>query len=411
MSLPRVAALAAALLMVTAGLATAQSSWFVAALPLAAWACLGFFVELPAPGLEARRILSSSFAPADSTVEVRLVVLNRGRRIDRLVLRDEPPPALEVASGSPVWEGSLESGACAEFGYRLVVRRGLFDFDELQARIEEPFAAIVRAEKLPCPARLVVPPRSRATAGPLLAAHAVRPFGGQSRARRPGGGTDFSGTRDYSPGDPLRSVSWRAEALWDSLVVNVFEEDRALDVGLILDARAEAYDRTRLFEAAVSAAATLADGLLAGGNRVAFLSYGSIVEWTPPGAGREHRVALRVAAARAALGDHAAFDRFDNLPIRLFPPRSAVLLVSPLLRGDLLALRSVKALGYGLTVLQPQARSPEADRDDAARLAGRMLALEADILVARLRSARIEVIPWDVETSLSRSIGLARLRR
>jgi uncharacterized protein (DUF58 family) len=194
----------------------------------------------------------------------------------------------------------------------------------------------------------------------------------------------------------LKCLNWRAEALWGRPIVNLFEEERAIDAGIILDCRCEAYARTELFEAAAAAALSMAEDLLDRGNRVAFLSYGSLIAWTPSGAGREQRQRLRMAVARAELGAHAAFDRFDNLPIRIFPPRSLVLVVSPLRREDVAPLRSLRALGYEVSILRPdplafEQRGPGPE----GALAMRILTLERDVLLSRLLRAGITILHWN----------------
>jgi len=456
----RSAALAAALLLSALGAAFAEGAFFAAALPLAAWAALGLWLKAPRPGLAAERRLSAAFAEAGAPVEIRLRVRNLGPGLELLEVEESLPEGARLLSGSLSWRGRLEAGASVEFAYRASFPRGVHRLGGPAARSLEAFAATEARAEPACPSLLVAAPRALLPPGLALSAAAARAFAGRSRARRRGSGTDFAGTREYSPGDPLKSLNWRAEALWGQGVVNVFEEERALDVGVILDARAEAYDGTALFEAAVAAAASAAEALLSGGHRVAFLSYGSTVEWTAPGSGREQGQRLRLAAARATLGNHAVFERFDNLPIGLFPPRSAILLVSPLLREDLRPLRSLAALGYAVTVLRPDplgpadelpaaaaggAASPPAAGAEraagdsvgaaggfvgaagaaaqaaaaatasaapsAADLARRLLELEYATLRSRLAASRIEVLDWLPGTPLSGLAARGRGRR
>ncbi len=418
----RASAFALALLLAAAGLAFADGAWFAAALPFAAWAALGLWQSPPRPVLSAERRLPA-FAAAGVEVEVRLAIRNEGPRLDELLLEETLPAGATPASGEPRWMGSLEAGATAEFAYRAVFPRGVHRFGPLLASAGDPFAATRTRARIPCDSILVAEPRPLSPPDPLLAAAAARAFAGRSGARRRGCGTDFAGTREYAPGDPLRSLNWRAEALWGQGVVNVFEEERAVDVGVILDARSGAYDSLGLFESAVAAAAALARVLLEGGNRVAFLSYGATVEWTAPGLGREQGLKIRLAAARASLGDHSAFERFDNLPIGLFPPRSSILLVSPLLREDLKPLRSLAALGYAVTILRPD---PLAAADDDAGAAGgardakragpeaaarRVLELEYATLRARLANAGMEVLDWRPDSPLRNLFPRAGRRR
>jgi uncharacterized protein (DUF58 family) len=400
----RVAACAIALLLVVAGLLRAEGAFFASALPFAAFAALGVFWGPPALSLEAVRQVSASLAPAGARVEISVTVTNRGGRIEALTLEDVPPKGLTVMDGRASWQGTLDPGAVACIHYGVEGARGAFAFESLEAQAEDPFTAMKTRVSLPCSSLLAVHPRPNQAPKAAFGAGAARPFSGRSRAKRAGTGTDFAGTREYMPGDPLKCLNWRAEALWGRPIVNVFEEERAIDVGIILDCRHEAYDRMELFEAAVGAALTMGEDLLDHGHRVAFLSYGSLIAWTPSGAGRDQRLRLRMAAARAALGAHAAFDRFDNLPVKIFPPRSLVLLVSPLRREDLAPLRNLRALHYQVAVLRPDPLSLEALEPSRLEqsLANRLLTLEADALQSRLLRAGITILPWHVARPLSR---------
>lgn len=394
----RTAACGIALLLIAAGLFRAEGAFLAAALPFAAFAVLGAFSPPPVLSLEASRALSSRFAPAGDRIRVTLTVRNRGARLEYVSLRDTLPEGLALADGEAAWRGTLDTGAEITWSYALEGARGLHVFESLEAEAEDPFTTVRTGSTLPCPCSVAVYPLSFAPPKLAFGAGAVRPFAGRSRAKRIGAGTDFAGTREYAPGDPLKCLNWRAEALWGRPIVNTFEEERAIDVGIILDCRCEAYTRPEQFEAAVAAALSLAEDFLDRGDRVAFLNYGSLISWTPSGAGREHRLRLRMAAARAELGAHAAFDRFDNLPIRIFPPRSLVLVVSPLRREDVAPLRSLRALGYEVAVLRPDPSDSQDGPGTAPgeHLATRVLGLERDVLFSRLLRAGITILDWSL---------------
>lgn len=383
------------------GLASADGRFFAAALPLAAWLLLA----RPAPKaeLEAERSFEPGQPKKGEPFRVCLRLRNRGQSLPLLSLADTLPPGAVLLEGSPAWRGGLEAGASLELSYLLSCPRGMFSFEGLSCLSEEPFWASRHAFFLPCPGRVAVPPARIKAPSLTIGAQAVRPFSGISGARRAGEGAEFHGTRDYYPGDRLRSLNWRAGALWGQSIVNVFEGERAIDAGIILDCRAEAYGDADQFEAACAAALAMAEFFLDGANRVGFMRYGAELDWVAPGAGREQRHRIRRSCAAAALGDHAAFERFDHLPVSLFPPGSLVLLVSPLLREDLRSLRAMHASGYTVLALRLDplgdfsgrgqlGKAAEAPELAAAR---RIMELEDAFALARLSRAGIGLLAWD----------------
>jgi len=73
---------------------------------------------------------------------------------------------------------------------------------------------------------------------------------------------EFVGTRDYRPGDPLRSIHWRSWARRRAPVVKEYQEEYFCRIAIVLDTflpkRLQAKDR-RTFEAAISVTASIAD--------------------------------------------------------------------------------------------------------------------------------------------------------
>jgi len=110
------------------------------------------------------------------------------------------------------------------------------------------------------------------------------------RARRIGAGREFDNLRDYRPGDERRDVCWSASARRGKLVTKVYQPERSQAVWLLVDAgrllRAR-IGRQTMLDQTVTAALTLAQVVLASGDRVGLLAYG-------------RRVQQRVAPARGA---------------------------------------------------------------------------------------------------------------
>lgn len=101
---------------------------------------------------------------------------------------------------------------------------------------------------------------------------------GERMLVRPGSGTDLHGLRDYRPGDPLRSVDWKATARRGKPVVRLFEDQQALELLVLVDAgRASGVEvggLTRLHHF-VNLAARLADAACRAGDRIGGIAYGA----------------------------------------------------------------------------------------------------------------------------------------
>jgi uncharacterized protein (DUF58 family) len=154
-----------------------------------------------------------------------------------------------------------------------------------------------------------------------------------------------------------------------------------------------------LFEYSVQAAASIADALLNQANRVGLLLYAAYLAWTFPGYGKIQRERILHALANARTGDSQVFSDLEHIPTRLFPPRSQIVLVSPLTEDDLTPLIHLRAQGYEVMVVSPNPIKFELSylpSTEPIQLAGRVLHLERLVFLQKLGRAGIHVLDWDV---------------
>jgi uncharacterized protein (DUF58 family) len=231
----------------------------------------------------------------------------------------------------------------------------------------------------------------------------TRVYAGTIPARVGGSGAEFFGVRDYQPGDPPRAINWRASAhSLEALYSNEFQQERVADVGIILDGRIRTNEFARghsLFEYSVQAAAALADALLTQGNRVGLLVYAAFLRWTMPGYGKVQRERILHSLSHAKPGGSEVFADFEQLPTRLFPPESQMILVSPLREDDVPPLVHLRAQGYHVLVVCPDRVKFELSylpKNRDVELASRAAALERRLLLQRIQRAGIQILDWDV---------------
>jgi uncharacterized protein (DUF58 family) len=111
-----------------------------------------------------------------------------------------------------------------------------------------------------------------------------------------GAGVDVVDLREYQPGDDLRHIDWNVTARTDTPHVRRYLEDRDVTAWLLLDRSPSMgfgpVDRSKHL-VLIEVAATVAQLLSRGGNRVGAVLFGSQVdEIVPPGSGR--RQVLRI---------------------------------------------------------------------------------------------------------------------
>jgi uncharacterized protein (DUF58 family) len=301
--------------------------------------------------------------------------------------------------------------------YTVSGRRGYYRLPGLRVAASDYLTLFHERVELELPGRIFVLPQVFRLPEVAIRPRRTRAYAGLIPARKGGPGVEFFGVREYEPGDSTRWLNHRASARFDQrLFVNEFEQERAVDVGLILDTRhaTNVYARNRsILEYSIQAAATLADALLTRGNRVGLFMHGGFVDWTFPGYGKVQRERILQALARAQLQQSQVFEKLSYLPTRLFPIRSQLVLVSPLRPNDLNDLVSLRARGYQLLIVSPDPVDFERrilHDGHQVDLATRLARLERRHLFHQLGQAGIRVFEWQVDTPFHQTARIALSR-
>lgn len=403
--------------LVLLGLATLQGALLALAIPFVIYLALGYLRRPDALRLRVIRTLSAERASQGAPITVRLKIANAGERRVAALFVDTVPPQLRLLEGQASVLAALEPGASVELEYTLIGRRGFYQFAGVRVTFGDTFGLFREELLIAAPGRLLIVPEISRLRRAAIRPRRTNVYAGQIPARQGGPGVEFFGVREYQPGDPTRWINGRATARHAQAVfVNEFEQERVADIGIILDARRRSDARAgdeALFEHAILAAATLASAFLERGNRVGLLMYGNTLDWTFPGYGKVQRERILRSLARAEQGDLPIFEQLDYIPTRLFPARSQLVLVSPLLGGDLAMLAGLRSRGYHVLVISPDPVAYERhglNDEPATELAARIASLERSLLLSKLRQTGIHVVDWQVSTPFQQVADVA-LRR
>ncbi|WP_319420650.1 DUF58 domain-containing protein [Pleurocapsa sp. FMAR1] len=116
--------------------------------------------------------------------------------------------------------------------------------------------------------------------------------GTMRQARRLGNGTEFAELREYSSGEDIRLIDWKATARRDRPVVRVLEPEQEqtifilLDRGRLMTARVEGLKR---FDWGLNATLSMALAGLSRGDKVGVAAFDrDIATWIPPERGNHH---------------------------------------------------------------------------------------------------------------------------
>lgn len=161
----------------------------------------------------------------------------------------------EGGRGAPVDRPAHPSGGTVALTLT-PLRRGVIRLDDLRVLLPDPLGLFQRCVRVPAPpATLAVLPRRHPLPRFELPGSARFQPGGEATARHAGASGEFTGLRDYQPGDPLRLIHWPTWARTGKPVVKELEDTFHPRHGLILDTFPQPGDE-ELFEHAVSVAAS-----------------------------------------------------------------------------------------------------------------------------------------------------------
>lgn len=399
--------------LVIAGLASLNGGLLALAIPFTLYLGMGLLFRPPKMRLKAYRTISRNRVAEGSSVVVTLIVSNEGERLEEALIEEQVPKPLPVLGGDTSLRLCMAPGDTARLEYVLGGRRGVYTFEQIKVTANDGLDLTRRVEGIAAEGatKLVVLPDVLRLRRIPIRPRQTRVYAGFIPTRLGGPGVEFHGVRNYQIGDALRHINWKASARHpQSHFTNEYEQERVADVGLILDARARVNlltARNSLLDCGIQAVAALGETFLHAGNRVGLLIYGHTFDWTFPGYGKVQRERLIQALARAKIGDSLVFDKLENVPTRLFPPKSQLVLVSPLSEDDLPFLIRLRARGYHLLVISPNPISFEAEDlniDLAVDLAVRLARVERRFLIRKLLEAGIYTLDWDVRAPFDQVI-------
>lgn len=377
------------------------------ALPFLVYLLIGILQAPSEIRLVAERTISKSSLSPQEVFETRIVIKNQGKTLVNLQLRDTLSPAVTVLEGEAVSRLSLSTGESAELNYLSKAERGVYSWKSIHVCASDPFGLFELERDIPAIGGIQVRPAPMHIHNVPLKPSATLHAAGPISARLAGSGTDFWGIREYRAGDSLRRLNWRLSARHPRRrFTNEYEQEEIADFGLILDARRITTDdpmEEALFEHSVSATAALAENFLKRGNRVALLIFGKAIVTLFPGSGKKQLNAILRNLAGARPGENLPLSYLEYFPVRLFPSRSQIVMISTVDARDLETYARLRAYGYDVLLISPNPVDYVAQRlppNEINALAIRAAHIERAVQLKRILNMGIRVIDWQISHPL-----------
>lgn len=398
--------------LILSALLTINGDLLLLGIPILTYLLVGLLKAPTEMTLTAKRTINQSSVTAYETVETQIYIENQGNQLISAWSKDRSFPSQEMLQGQERCRLFLCPGESVGINYEFKTSRGIYTWDAIQICARDPFGLFELKADISAPGEIHVFPAPVPIHSIKLKPKNTIHTSGSVLARLAGSGTDFWGIREYRTGDSLRRLNWQLAARYPNrLFTNEFESEEIADYGFILDSRkltdAEEIEE-ELFESSVSAVASLAEDYLMKGNRVSLLVFGKPISHIFPGYGKQQLYSIKAKLASVQLGSYVSFDYIKYFPVKLFPPRSVIVVFSSVNARDLDVYTRLRSFSYDVLLISPDPVDIASRRrasNDINRLAARISRVERTILLNKLISKSVKVIDWQIDDPLEQAIN------
>ena len=229
---------------------------------------------------------------------------------------------------------------------------------------------------------------------------------GERPARATGEGAEFSGVREFVPGDRQRRINWPATTRHGTLHLSTYAAERTQNIVVIADETADVGKQgSTSLDLVVRGASGTIEHYLASRDRVGLIIYASRLSWIGPGQGRRHFHRL----VDLLMSNPGGWDRAANLtrlPRAALPPAALIVVFSPLLDPRLVeAVRDLRERGFNVLVVDVLNAAPDFPGNRMSQLTTRVWQLEQQAIRFSLTQIGVPVVHWDGVSSLDEPLA------
>lgn len=209
-------------------------------------------------------------------------------------------------------------------------RRGTYKLGPMAVRVTDPLGMFRLEKDVPVPMDYYVYPGTFEVPRWPLSGRKTVFTTGYDTVPRSGQSQLYMGTREYRPGDEVRTIDWHATARFGRMIVKEFEADVDPEVTILLDldqSHAQGIGQRSTLETGVKIAASL--GMMCHQQRsfFQFVALGSRYHYLPFGSGEPHMIRLLDLLVHVKQDGTGSFADFLVFTRDLVRPNSTAFLI------------------------------------------------------------------------------------
>jgi uncharacterized protein (DUF58 family) len=385
------------------GIISSRIELALVALPFLTAVAVSLFLDKPTRIEVSHSISSARFFENDEvTVRMTVEALSDAPLLEVL---DPLPEGAELVGGNNNIVTSLEKGERRELSYRFrLPRRARFTLGGMAIRLHAASGLIYWEARFDDVKECVVYPRAPSFR------EDIRPFHTQVNvgnyvSKILGEGLEFGDLRQYTPGDPMHRINWKASARTGRMHVNEYAQERNCDVVVMVDSFQDVGPLGGSYlDLAARAAAGLSYHLLQSKNRVGFIEYGGRFLWLLPSLGNRQWYRILESLTEMQVKVRYAIQDLANVPPQILPPQSLILALTPLLDDRFkAAMLDLFNRGYDTVALclSPAKLLRKITADELQqRMALDIWEMEQDAVIRDLQRIGFPILRWDPDEPL-----------
>ncbi len=359
--------------------------------------------------LEVRRKSEEISVYEGDELWIELSIENKGEYTYYLEVIDQLPSSTDIIKGSNHQVLRLKKGEVKTLQYKIrCPQRGDLNIGPVKLRYRDPLNLHVEEWTSEEKMELFVLPNIENMKKVNVRPFYTRNWLGNIRSQSMGQGTEFFSLREYSSGDEIKKINWKATARFFEPMSNEYVGEKTGDIIIIVDGHRLSNIGTKeknTLDASIRAAGTIATSALKDRNRVGLIILGEYLSWEFPDSGREHFYKIMEKLSGITEGGEWELKDAQWLLKRFFPNRSMIIFISPLTYKKVSnTIVDICQKEYNVMIISPDPLSLQKGIIEKSNvLAEKWYKLEREAILEKLWDYSV-VIDWNIKEPLEPSM-------